>query len=327
MTADQTDNGLICAYLIDEQGGGRALDWEEIRAWQPEQGLLWVHLDFTQAGSARWLRDESGLAENIVDALLAEDGRPRSLRQGDDWLVMLRGVNLTPGAEPEDMVAVRVWLETGRIVSTRRRVLQSMRDVRNAIEAGHGPASPGEFLERLVEGLVGRIDTAVESIEGEIEQAEIEMVRDSSLALQMRIAELRRRCARMRRHLGPQREALERVVRDPGGCIAAVNAAMIREVSDQMTRVLEDLDLARERAMVAHEEFVARVAQEQNSRVYLLSIVAAIFLPLSFLTGLFGMNVAGLPGMEDPRAFLLVTGIMLGLAVVALIVFRWKRWI
>jgi len=81
------------------------------------------------------------------------------------------------------------------------------------------------------------------------------------------------------------------------------------------------------RAMVAHEEFVARVAQEQNSRVYLLSIVAAIFLPLSFLTGLFGMNVAGLPGMEDPRAFLLVTGIMLGLAVVALIVFRWKRWI
>jgi zinc transporter len=94
-----------------------------------------------------------------------------------------------------------------------------------------------------------------------------------------------------------------------------------------MTRVLEDLDLARERAMVAHEEFVARVAQEQNSRVYLLSIVAAIFLPLSFLTGLFGMNVAGLPGLEDPSAFLVVTGIMLGLAVIALIVFRLKRWI
>ena len=327
MTADRSEDGLICAYLIDDRGCGRALGWGEIRAWQPEQGLLGVHLDFTHAGSAQWLRDERGLAESMADALLAEDGRPRSLRQGDDWLVMLRGVNLTPGAEPEDMVALRVWLETKRIISTRRRVLQSMRDVRDAIESGRGPTSPGDFLERLVEGLVGRIDTAVEGIEGEIEQAEIEMVRDSSLALQMRIAELRRRCARMRRHLGPQREALERVVRDPGGCIAAVNAAMIREVSDQMTRVLEDLDLARERAMVAHEEFVARVAQEQNSRVYLLSIVAAIFLPLSFLTGLFGMNVAGLPGMEDPRAFLLVTGIMLGLAVVALIVFRWKRWI
>jgi zinc transporter len=322
-----SDNGLICAYLIDDRGAGRELGWDEIRAWQPGQGLLWVHLDFTHAGSAQWLRSGSGLAESIADALLAEDGRPRSLRQGDDWLVMLRGVNLTPGAEPEDMVAVRVWLEAGRIISTRRRVLQSMRDVRDAVESGRGPTSSGEFLELLVEGLVGRIDAAVESIEEEIEQSESDMVRDSSLALQMRIAQLRRRCARMRRHLGPQREALERLVRDPGGCVAATNAAMIREISDQMTRVLEDLDLARERAMVAHEEFVARVAQEQNSRVYLLSIVAAIFLPLSFLTGLFGMNVAGLPGMEDPRAFLLVTGIMLGLAVAALVVFRWKRWI
>lgn len=327
MTEPDHVEGLICAYLLDRQGKGRLLTWEEINQWTPGQGLLWVHLNFTVPASRQWLERHSGLEENIVDALSADDGRPRSLRQGDGWLVMLRGVNTNPGSEPDDMVAIRVWLEQDRIISTRRRRLQSMTDLRAAINAGRAPLDPGDFLVALLEGLSGRINHAIDNIEEGIEAAEIEMAEDSSWRLQSEIAQLRRRCARLRRHLGPQREALDRVARQGGGCLTEDAVWMIREFTDQMTRALEDLDLARERAMVANEEFIARVAQEQNARVYLLSIVAAIFLPLSFLTGLFGMNVAGLPGLQDPRAFLIVCGLMLGLGVATLIVFRWKRWI
>ncbi len=327
MAESDSDNGLICAYAIDQTGRGKALDWQGVNGWSPDQGLLWVHLNFTEAGSRQWLEEKSGLDSNILDALLADDGRPRSMQQGDGWLVMLRGVNSNPGAEPDDMVAVRVWLESGRIISTRRRRLQSVQDIRTAIDSGQGPTSPGQFLIALLEGLTQRVSQAVDNLEEQIEGAESATSNESSLVVQMQIADLRRQCARLRRHLSAQRDALEQVARQGGAPFTKNEVRMVREAGDHIIRALEDLDLARERAMVAHEEFVARVAQEQNARVYLLSIVAAIFLPLGFLTGLFGMNVAGLPGLEDPSAFMTVSGIMLGLAVIALIIFRFKRWI
>lgn len=325
--ADTGPDGLVCAYLLDRQGHGRALDWPAIRSWTPAQGLLWVHVDFTHAVARQWLMTESDLDDNILEALLAEDGRPRSMQHDNGWLVMLRGVNTNPGSQAEDMVAIRAWLEPDRIITTRRRRLQSVRDLRDAIEAGNAPTSPGEFLTELLDGLAGRIADAIDGIEAEIDVAEAEVPKGLTAKLQLEIGALRRRTARMRRHLAPQRDALERLARVGGGGLTEADIWMIREESDRVSRALEDLDLARERALVAHEDFQSRLAQEQNSRIYVLSIVAAIFLPLSFLTGVFGMNVAGLPGLEEPRAFLMVSGMMLLLGVILLGIFRWKRWL
>jgi zinc transporter len=72
---------------------------------------------------------------------------------------------------------------------------------------------------------------------------------------------------------------------------------------------------------------IAQLAQQQNSRMYILSIVAAIFLPLSFLTGLMGMNVAGLPGTEDPASFTLLVILMLAVGFGIVGIFRWQKWL
>jgi zinc transporter len=79
--------------------------------------------------------------------------------------------------------------------------------------------------------------------------------------------------------------------------------------------------------MVLREEYLAQIAQQQNARMYVLSIVAAIFLPLSFLTGLLGMNVGGLPGLEDPRGFM-VSVVLMAIAAGALLAyFRLRKWL
>ena len=70
-----------------------------------------------------------------------------------------------------------------------------------------------------------------------------------------------------------------------------------------------------------------RVAHEQNARIYLLSVIAAIFLPLTFVTGLLGMNVAGLPGTQNPIAFTLSLLLMAVLGFGLALLFKWKRWI
>lgn len=137
---------------------------------------------------------------------------------------------------------------------------------------------------------------------------------------------MRRQIASVRRFLSPQRDALDRLYRQPGEWFSDNEVQRLREEADRITRHLEDLDLARERAIVLAEEFLAVIAQEQNNRMYVLSVVAAVFLPLTFVTGLLGMNVGGLPGLESPRGFIGAV-IIMGLSSAAMIaVFRWKRW-
>jgi zinc transporter len=278
------------------------------------------------ASANQWVLNESGLSDQVAHALLAGETRPRAIAEENGMLIILRGVNTNAGAEPEDMVSVRIWIDEHRIISSRRRRLMSVQDVRGALEQGVGPKTPGEFLVMVVERLASRIETMVGGIEDQIDSIEDRLGDSDVRKLQSALSALRRKAAAIRRYLAPQRDALSRI-RGKTPILTAQEVYDLEEQSDLTMRHIEELDLARERALVTQEELTNRLAQEQNSRLYVLSIVAAIFLPLSFVTGLLGMNVAGLPGTEVPSAFMISLGGMtlLGAALVGF--FRWKRWI
>ena len=176
-------------------------------------------------------------------------------------------------------------------------------------------------------GLTDRIGKVVEQIEDETDSIELQIQDGDVAGLRAQLADLRRQTASIRRFLAPQRDALDRLHRQPGDVLTELESQELREETDRLTRHLEDLDLARERALVTQEELLNRIAQEQNQRMYLLSVVAAIFLPLTFLTGLLGMNVAGLPGTVAPYGFAVsvITMVLAGIAMG--VFFRWKKWI
>jgi len=322
-----SDNGLMWAMLLDRHGGGSRIGWEGLTAWRPEQGLLWAHFDISEPGPERWFEEKSGLEPQIAAALLAEDTRPRSAPSRNGLLVILRGVNLNPGAEPDDMVSVRVWLERDRIFSVRRRQLRVSSEIRAAVEAGEGPVSPGDFLCMLVERLVDRIGESVDELDEHIDALEEAGEAQGIPELRAQLSDLRRQTAHLRRFLAPQRDALDRLVRQPDPVLAEADNLSIREQADRVQRFLEDLDLIRERGMVAQEEFLSRIAYQQNERIYVLSVVAAIFLPLTFLTGLMGMNVGGLPGADTHYGFTAVTLLMVGLAVAMAWYFKRRHWL
>ena len=288
--------------------------------------LNWEHLDFTDPDSIRRLRDECGIPALVAEALTTDDSRPRTLEFAQGVLVMLRGVNLNPGADLTDMISVRVWLEKDRVVSTSRRQLRSINTIREAVGNGEGPRTPGEFLEMLADLLNDYIGEAIEQIESELEEAEDRVNEPGAVAHTSPFSILRRKTARIRRYLGPQREALERVSRITNSVFSPDDQIKLHEQANHLILNLEDVDLVRERALVAQEEFLGIMANEQNTRMLLLSIVAAVFLPLSFLTGLMGMNVAGLPGTENAWSFWILVLMMLALAGVILLIFRHRRW-
>jgi zinc transporter len=94
------DNGLVFGYLLDGKGGGRAISWPDVRSWQPEQGLLWLHLDRTAEETYNWLADDSGLDPIVIEALMAEETRPRCAAIDSGMLVILRGANLNQAPIP-----------------------------------------------------------------------------------------------------------------------------------------------------------------------------------------------------------------------------------
>ena len=101
----------------------------------------------------------------------------------------------------------------------------------------------------------------------------------------------------------------------------------LREISDRLVRHIEDIDAVRERAALAQEELLSRVSEQMNERMYVLSMVAAVFLPLGFFTGLMGINVGGMPGVENNEAFWVVVALCVAVMLVLAVVFRWKRWL
>lgn len=316
---------LINAFVFDGSKTARAVDAREVESWTPGSGWLWVHLDRTSDETEPWLRDVAGLDPLAVEALLAEETRPRSVTNGDGLLVILRGVNLNIGADPEDMVAVRIWVDAHRIITLRARRLMAAQDLRASIECGNVPPTPGALLVELADHLIERMAPVLDELSDAVDQLEEDVLEAPSHELRPRLSQLRRQAISLRRFLTPQREVLARLYADRTALFSDLDRNRMREVQDRLTRYVEELDSARDRAAVTQEELVGRISDQMNKNMYVLSLVAGVFLPLGLLTGLLGINVGGVPGEKNDWAFEIVCVILVALAGVVLWLFRRMR--
>lgn len=287
---------------------------------------VWLHLDYSTDDCASTLK-ALGLQENVIESLVRTNTRPRTIAEKNGFVIFLRAVNLNPDDDKDDMVSLRVWLEHNRIITVRQRRVFSIQDIRHELEAGKGPSSVSELFIAIVERLADRIAEYVDDIEEKVGVFEDTIETSNSNEIRIEVSSLRRQAATIRRFLAPQRDALDSFYRQCRETLQEEQVFDLHEQTDRIIRYVEDLDLVRERCLVLQEELMNRIAQEQNARMYVLSIVAAIFLPISFVTGLFGMNVAGLPGLEQPSAFNVVAVLMIVIVGGILGYFKIRKWL
>lgn len=316
---------VLFAVQVSEDGQSTSLDGDLDFATQSDKGYIWVSLLRDSDQTVNWLRSHA-VSEDVIESLTILETRPRALPLEKGLLVVLRGVNANQGADPEDMISLRLWFDGNKLITMRQRQLYSLEDVRKTVESNKPPASTADIVVMIIEKLADRIGEVVDDIDEQLTILETNPDHLKVYELRRKLSELRRQTASIRRFLAPQRDALTVLYRDKN-VLNEGEAYDIQHQADRYIRHVEDLDLARERALVLQEELTNILAEQQNSRMYLLSIVAAIFLPLSFLTGVFGMNVAGLPWTENPLGFLFVTVSMLIVGVLMIIYMRWKKWL
>ena len=318
-------DGLICAYLFDGKGGARQIDWDDISKWIPQEGTIWIHLERDDPESMRWIKEKSNIDPLIAEALLAEETRPRSMALQDGLLVILRGVNMNPGSDPEDMISIRMWLENNRIISLRKLKLMAINDIRDKLAKNEGPTGSGHFLVQLSNRLIERMGTVIEDIEEEVDSLEEEVLEAPSNEIRSKLSDLRRKAIRLRRFLSPQRDVMSYLQSERLSWLSDMNRSQLREVGDKLLRYIENLDEIRDRAAVTQEELAGRISDQMNKTMYILGLVATIFLPLGLLTGLLGINVAGIPGTNNNYAFITVCIILIIIAIFEFIAFKRKR--
>lgn len=324
------DNGaLFWSYLITPDTNTTALArhdlFRHLEGHSIEGQYLWLHIQ-SDAPDALSLLNELAIDSRIADGLLASETRPRVMPLCEGTLVYLRGINKNPNADPEDMVSLRVWFNDKIIITARRkdRRLTSIQQIKTQLDSGGTIASPSALLLTVV-NVIG--NTILESVD-EMDETLVTFETQDILRKQDRpiLANMRRQAAAMRRYLAPQRDALDALLRLPHA-LSSQQQFELREHIDRMARYVEDMDLLRERAIVLQDELRNRIAEQQGVRMYVLSMVTAIFLPLSFLSGVFGMNVGGLPGTHSEYGFLYIVIAMLILATCMLVAMLWKRWL
>ncbi|MDD2051167.1 zinc transporter ZntB [Pseudomonas putida] len=322
--------GLVHALVLDGKGGARSIARTQLDdlQLQPEESL-WLHWDRSHPQTQTWLRKESGLSEFSCDLLLEENTRPRLLPLPEhELLLFLRGINLNPGAEPEDMVSVRIFASARRVISLRLRPLRATDELLVQLADGKGPKNSSElilymaqYLTHKVQDLVGELSEVVDAEEEKLDADERYTPEHGE------ILQIRRRAAALRRFLAPQRDIFGQLTRSKLPWFADDDGDYWNELNNSLTRYLEELELTRERVGLVLEAEDRRLSVRMNRTMYRFGVVTGIFLPMSFLTGLLGINVGGIPGSESPYGFLIACVMMIGVASGQWLLFRRLRWV
>ncbi len=319
--------GLICAYLLDGKGSGEAYTWEKIQNYSPEKtpGILWVNLNFTNLNAQQWVRAQCGLNESIISALLNKaKARPYSITLDDGALIILRGVNLKAGAKPDDLVSIRIWIEKNRIITCQQYHVLSVNDLQTEIAQHQGPHTSGDFVAHVCTHITERIADSVDELSDLIDRCEDNLLTQKST--NANLSNLRRQIINLRRYLAPEREALTRLQSDVNNWLSNANKAELNKATNRIIRHIEDLDALRDRAAITQEQLTNTLIAQSNSRMYILSLVAVIFLPLNFIAALLGTNIGGIPGSNHPWAFAVLSILLVSVALIEFWYFKKHKW-
>jgi zinc transporter len=185
---------------------------------------------------------------------------------------------------------------------------------------------PGDLIAALAMKITHQLDPVVAELGDKVDDCEVTLAEEGGFVMRREIAQARSKAISYRRFIVPQRQALEDMSALQTAWIEDDDRIHLREAADRFARMGEELEAIRERSALLHEQISDMRSEKIDQRSLVIAIVALVFLPLTFLTGLLGMNVDGIPYAHQPWAFGAVTAICLVIAVVITLYFALARW-
>lgn len=312
-------------------GFAYAVDADRIEALSPRAAitrhgeLVWVHLTSNNEEAQAWLSGEAGLHEYIVDALTAVESRPRCGQIEDGAHLNLRGRSTDDMPMSDPLASVRVWAVQSRVISVTRRPMPAIDTVARCVRDGR-IRDPGDLIAELATAITEELDPEVAELGDALDDCEEQLDAARVFELRRQVTKVRVTAIGYRRFLSPQRTAIEKLAGLPVSWLCDDDRLHLSAAADRAARMTEELEAIRERAALTHEALTDLRAEQIDARALVIAIVAMIFLPLTFLTGLLGMNVKGIPYADAPWAFNGVVAVCGVIAVAITGYFIQRRW-
>ena len=315
---------MSCLAILVGDGGIRELSAQDAAAYEGP-GFVWIHLEGAEEAE-RLILAGQGIPDIAANALVATETRPRCDRFDEGALINLRGPAADESGGTDRLVSIRMWARAGKLNSVTRHPLAATSDVKLLMESGR-ILDPGDLVAAFARAISKQLDPQVAELGDRLDDCESGFEEGNVYKLRSEIAHVRSEAIAFRRFVAPDRDALTTLAELDYDWIAEEDRLHIREAADRFARMTEELEAVRERAALLHEQLTDMRGEMMESRSLMISIVAFIFLPLTFITGLLGMNVEGIPYAQEPWAFGGVVAICVLIAAVVYAWFMYRHWL
>lgn len=318
----QSQTGVIWAYRFDTEGRPSLIARDTLPDLAPGEGFVWLHLDLVHTRAQSWIGEQE-LPDAARETLLSQETHQRLDHSAQlAWGVshdLIRSI-----ADKSDSVGALRWVIGDSFLLTgRREALHSIRMTAEALDRGEPASSPAGLFEQIIEYIIDDITDSVVRLVDETDSVEDQILLDRLHDGPQRVGAIRRTAVRLHRQLSGLHVLFRRFAETQSGRSApdAVKATAAR-LLQRVDTLHHDVQSVQDRARLLQDEIAARSANRTNRQLYVLSILTALLLPATFITGLFGINVKGLPWVESEAGAIYVSLACMLAALLTLILLR-----
>jgi zinc transporter len=268
----------------------------------------WIDIEASDDEGRRWLESRSGLDDPIIRRLLEPPPATSWRRFGQGLHFRVRTPLPAGDSSTIQIVDCGFWLEPGRIITVRHGAMPALESAAEACSTGAGPANSWELIVFVLSEGLRRLEQSLHELTAAIDQLEDDVLNAAGDPPIHRVGELQKRLVYARRFRLPLATMIGFISSHSSSAIDGALREELEGIGNIIAQHQELLDLSLDRASALQGQIRDQLSDSMNTATYRFTWVATVFLPLSFLTGLLGINVAGIPGDHDPIAFWLVCG-------------------
>jgi magnesium transporter len=293
-----------------------------------QPGVTWINIDgLGDPGVLARAGDRFGFHPLALEDVVTAPQRPKLEAYSDHAFLVLRMVRLAPELEEEQ---VSLFLGANYVVTVQERaggdVFESVRERIRRDRGRIRRAGPDYLAYSLVDAVVDGYFPVLDGLGERLEALEDEAVTDPLASLLARIQHARRDLLSLRRGLWPTREAVLALLRDDSPLVSAETRTFLRDCHDHTVQALEIVETYRETASALIEIYLSAQNQRLNEVMKVLTVIATLFIPLTFIASIYGMNFEYMPELRWRWSYPSVLGVMGAVAGSLLYYFRRRGW-
>ncbi|HHY48610.1 MAG TPA: zinc transporter ZntB [Alphaproteobacteria bacterium] len=272
-----------------------------------------------------WLAEEIGPFN--AELLIAPGNRSRCTILDNRALVVLRVAR--SGADTDDVGRhlLTLWIERGRVIAASEINLLDLLGIEQWQQGNYAPVSSADLVARLALRAADRIEPLIEHLGNSLDNVEESLMRGQAKNSRDRLSRLRRNIVNFRRLVWPLRDVLNTLEIEDLPFLTARDRVRLRAAAARTDRLGDELQVLSERAVLVHEQLLDTRAEELNRSMLILASVTVVLMPLTVISGMLGMNLAGIPFADSPYAFWIVAG---GLVMLGIATYLWlhkRKWL